>query len=166
MPGQSHQTTVSYQAVGQMPVGEVAQRVRSHQKKKLGASRQAVAHQAHHVNRVVRARAVDIHPREMEMGVAGQGCLHHAHAAGGGRQTPIAFVRRIACRHDHDAIEFELKPGLFSQNEVSNVGRIKRAAENSYAHSFSIQAVLVGVASPKGHGLVAGHAKCHRRPQV
>ena len=50
--------------------------------------------------------------------------------------------RDVAGRHDDDGIELELKPGLFGQDQVTDVRRVEGATENSYTHGYSEQIVL------------------------
>ena len=81
----------------------------------------------------MRPWAVGVDARHLEAGVAGDGELDHPHTLVHRRQAAIAFVRRIARRHEIDDREIKLIARLFGEDQMADVDGIEGAAEHADA---------------------------------
>lgn len=114
-----------------VPGGQVVERIFAHQKEPFSGIWVLRAQQCQHIHGVMGAWTVQIHTGERKGGVIGDGSSGHRGAVCGGRERPVAFVRRFAGRHEEHAVKAQLRARRLCQREVSVMQRIEGAAEDA-----------------------------------
>ena len=56
--------------------------------------------------------------------------LHSLHCGGSAR--PVRLVRRIAAGHEKNGVQTQLKAGVFTEDQMTDMDRIKGAAHDSF----------------------------------
>lgn len=119
--------------LGIAPGGQVVERVFAEQEEPLVNIRILGTQQGQHLHRVMRSGTLEVHAREDEGWIVGNGGGGHRGAICGGGHRPVAFVRRCACRDEQDARQSQLHTRRLRQGQVPVVRRIEGTAEDAEA---------------------------------
>ena len=87
-------------------------------------------HRLERIDGVRRAHAIELDTIDREALVAGDGQLDHGNAVRRCRDRPPGLVRRLAGRHEQDALETQRLGGFLGDRQVGHVDRIERAPED------------------------------------
>jgi hypothetical protein len=90
------------------------------------------------VDRVARSGAVLLQFIDAKRGLAGDGQRQHLDTLREGRQLALLLVRRTGRGNEQDLVEAGLLAALLRHDQVPQVDRIKRAAENADTHGGSV----------------------------
>jgi len=79
----------------------------------------------------VRARTIYLDARKLEVWIPGNGKLEHGQAVFAGGDGLVEFVGRDGREHPQQPSQAELLTGLSGQDQVSEMGRVERPAEDA-----------------------------------